>query len=50
MKSYYAEYKVLENETFTVWKLNHFSISHILRKIKVDESRVSKSSILTMKG
>ena len=31
----------------TVWKLEDFSVSQILREIKVGESRVSKTSVLT---
>ena len=31
----------------TLWKLEDFSVSQILREIKVGESRVSKTSVLT---
>ena len=30
-----------------MWKLHNFSVTHILREIKIGESRVSKSVILT---
>ena len=32
---------------FTVWKLQNFSVTQILREIKVGQSRVSISAILT---
>ena len=31
----------------TEWKLQNFSVTPILREIKISESRVSKSAILT---
>ena len=32
---------------YTVWKLQNFSVTQILREIKIGESKVSKSAILT---
>ena len=32
---------------FTVWKFHDFSISQFLREIKVGDSRIAKSAILT---
>ena len=39
---------VIKGMNFTVWKFHDFSITHILREIKVGESRFSKIAILAL--
>ena len=37
--------RLKKNASITVWQLQNFSDTHILREIKIGESRVSESAI-----